>query len=121
MFDNTRSAEFVDISVEDTGAVSAVELVLQKSSLPDAVRSAPVSRVFERLIDAREIERLTQPSPHSEDNPAVLDKLEIRRKALTNYLGTSLTCLLIHLPGAFYTVEIDTALMKVVHWEWQRQ
>ena len=121
MFDNNRTVDLVESDVDGASTVSVIESILLNSGLPEIVKTAPITRVFERLIDSGEVTRLTQPNEHDCDNPVVVEKLRIRRKALTNHLGSRLTCLLIHLPGAFYTVEIDPSLMKVVHWEWHRQ
>ena len=103
-----------------TPAPLDIELVLLRSTLPKDVRSTSVSRVFERLIDADEIARLTDPYQVEEYDSYYTNRIRVRRKALTNYLDSTLTCVLIRLPGVTYTIEIDPISHSIVHWEWQQ-
>lgn len=94
--------------------------ILKRSSLPTAVKCAEIRYEHARLMDAAMIERLTaidhNPSSASDHS----ERLAMRRKALKQYLGSYLTCVLIRLPGAHYTIEIDTNKRRIAHWEWQR-
>ena len=87
---------------------------ITRSSLPKAVKEAPISKIIEHLIDDEEIERLTNPG---HDCPADRDLIEKRRQALSQYKGRELVCILILLPGVRYTIEIDIDAEKVVYWE----
>ena len=97
-----------------------IEAILHRSNLPKGVRHAAVTQVFERLMDAEEIARLTEPHQPQSDNSEYRERLRIRREALSAYEGSVLVCALIRLPGVVYTVEINPRDETIVHWEWQR-
>ena len=107
----------VDLSTPDT---LSIESILLKSNLPKDVRNAPATQIFERLMDAKEIARLTkshQPQKHDLD---YLERLRVRRRALSANKDSMLICVVIRLPGVMYTIEIDPVAKAIVHWEWQR-
>lgn len=104
----------------DSDEQFSIETVLLCSDLPRLVRTARISRIYDRLVDANEISRLTDTRLLSGDKPGQADTLMIRRKALRRYLGSFLTCVYIRLPGCAYTVEIDPDSRTVVHWECQQ-
>ena len=116
-FRDTASHE-LPASAPDSGydLHDSLREILGESGFPEIVASAPISRVVVRTVDAREITRLTDPAS-ADAGPDEHSILEKRRMALTRYLGKSLTCVLIHLPGARYTIEIDPDARKVVYWE----
>ncbi len=97
-----------------------IQAVLLCSDLPEAVKVARIHYTCQRLIDANEISRLTDPKSLGNEDPILLQQLSARRKALSPYLGSFLTCVCMCLPGAYYTLEIDPISKSVVHWEWQR-
>lgn len=116
------SPEFEALELDHQGSTTepaSVVSIMLESTLPETVKSAPVSKTFERVMDAAEIARLTEPNMLEKDNPVVLERMRVRRKALTQCEGARLTCLLINIPGVIYTIEIDVANACVVHWEGQ--
>lgn len=97
-----------------------IQAILIRSDLPEAVKVARITHTCQRLIDANEISRLTDPISLGKEDPVPLEQLSARRKALSPYMGCSLICVCMCLPGAYYTLEIDPISNSVVHWEWQR-
>jgi len=98
-----------------------VEAVIECCSmLPTAVRSAPITSAFERILDYEEMDRLTNPESLERQDTNQLERLQLRRESLRPNLGLLLTCVLIRLPGIHYTIEIDRESGSVVHLEWQR-
>lgn len=121
MFDSNPLSQRSDSDLDLSSAEpSRIESILLHSCLPEYVRTAAISHVCERLIDAMEISRLTDASKLEKDDAAILERLEIRKKALSAHTGATLTCVLIHLPGTIYTIEIDRTTDSIIHWEWQR-
>ena len=98
----------------------SIESVLRNSNLPQFIKISPISQLFEHLIDASEISRLTELGPNEKDNAERIERLRIRREALKKYQGSSLICALIRLPGVLYTIEIDPVNWSIVHWESQQ-
>jgi|GEM_PF-6608612 len=97
---------------------STIESVIAASTLPAAAKNGQVSQVFERLMDEREIARLTESVADQVNSAHTEERLAARKTALTAALATYLTCAVIRLPGLTYTVEIDLAKGTIVHWEW---
>ncbi len=121
MFDSNSSFPLSDSdSGHSTNDSLDIESVLLRSNLPKEVRAAPISYTNERLINASEISRLTEPTLLEKDDPKYIERLRKRRKALSDYLESSLICVLIRLPGVCYTIEIDPVSQSIAHWEWQR-
>ena len=98
---------------------SSIKFILRNPCLPNYLKTAAISHVCERLIDESEISRLTETDKLEKNDPATINRLEIRKKALTEHLGATLTCVLIRLPGVSYTIEIDRTTDSIIHWEWQ--
>ena len=98
----------------------SIESVLRNSNLPQFIKISPIPQLFERLIDANEISRLTELGPNGKDNAERIERHSIRREALNKYLGSTLTCVLVRLPGVLYTIEIDPINCSISHGEWQR-
>ena len=120
MFEGSAAYESDFVGKNELVDSFGIESVLRDSNLPQIVRTSPVSQMFERLIDANEISRLTELGPNEKDNAERIERLRIRREALTKHLGSSLTCVLVRLPGVLYTIEIDPINWSIVHWEWQQ-
>ena len=97
-----------------------IQSALRNSNLPQFVKTLPISQMFERFMDANEILRLTELGFNEKDNAECIEKLRIRREALRKHLGSTLTCVLIRLPGVLYTIEIDPVNWSIVHWELQQ-
>lgn len=120
MFDNNSSSACTDNDRDLLApGPSRIESILLTSCLPNYVKTAAITSVWERLIDDKEILRLTKTETLETDDPATIERLGIRKKALSGHLGTNLICVLIRLPGASYTVEIDPTTDSIIHWEWQ--
>jgi len=98
----------------------SIESALKKSNLPRFVKTLPISQIFERIMDASEILRLTELGFNEKDNAERIERLRIRREALKKHQGSTLTCVLVRLPGVLYTIEIDQITSSIVHWEWQQ-
>lgn len=116
------STAFQDLDLEPDLSLRephSIESILLQSKLPDAVKTAHLTYSHERRIDAGEVSRLTHMNSYQEDDEEVVERLRIRGKALTAQIGSSLTCVLIRLPGVAYTVEVDAAKGTIAHWEWQ--
>ena len=97
-----------------------IESALRNSNLPQFVKTSPIFQLFERLMDANEVLRLTELGLHEKDNAERIERLRIRRVALRKHQGSTLTCVLIRLPGILYTIEIDPVNWSIVHWESQQ-
>ncbi len=121
MFESNPSFQHFDSDTDFTTPGSLnIESILHRSNLPKEVRKAAISQVFERLMDAAEIARLTAPHPPQSDNSEYLERLRIRLEALIANKDSVLICALIRLPGVVYTIEINPRDESIVHWEWQR-
>ena len=89
------------------------------ADIPPQVREAPFTRVDERVIDEPLLRFLTEHCAPGVDDDLQAAKIKRRAEALTPYLGRTLVCVLIMLPGVRYTIEVDCCAERVVHWEWQ--
>ncbi len=89
------------------------------ADIPPQVREAPFTRVDERVIDEALLKFLTEYGLPGVDDELHSARLKRRAEALTPYLGSTLVCVLIMLPGVRYTIEVDCCEARVVHWEWQ--
>lgn len=101
----------------DTG--ESLEDIVWQSDLPNMVRAAPVTYSATRFINDAEIERIASDQLNKDHCPDMAERLKCRRKALNSVRGKAITCAVVRLPGAIYTLEIDTNSRQVVHWEWQ--
>lgn len=121
MFESNPSFHNSDSDLDRSAPDSLdIESILHRSNLPKDVKTALDFQVFERLMDAEEIARLTDPSRFQQDGSEYVERLQVRRKVLGVYLESTLLCVLIRLPGVTYTIEIDPVAQQIVHWEWQR-
>ncbi len=89
------------------------------TEIPPQVRAAEFTRADERVLDESLLEFLTRLQPHGPDDDARAAAMRRRAEALAPYVGHTLVCVLITLPGVRYTIEVDPVEERVVHWEWQ--
>ena len=121
MFDSNSSFQQLDSgSILSAPEPLDIGSILLLSNLPKEVKTARIAYTNERLINETEISRLTEPTLLEKDDPKYIERLRKRRKALSDYLESSLICVLIRLPGVCYTIEIDPVSQSIAHWEWQR-
>jgi len=97
----------------------SIEAIVWQSDLPDIVKSSPLSYVATRLINAYEIGRLTCETLNPSDCPKLAMRLQSRCEALSRLNGELVTCAVVRLPGATYTLEINQAAACVEYWEVQ--
>ena len=86
--------------------------------IPETVAVSEFTRVDERVFDEALFRILTDRHPSASISATSPRIIERRADALYPYIGRTLVCILISLPGVRYTVEIDPLEKKVVHWEW---
>ncbi len=120
MFDDSAAHETDFEGNSDLADNFGIQSALRNSNLPQFVKTLPISQMFERFMDANEILRLTELGFNEKDNAECIEKLRIRREALRKHHGSTLTCVLIRLPGVLYTIEIDPVNWSIVHWELQQ-
>ena len=89
------------------------------ADIPAPVREARFTRVDERVIDESLLSLLTEHVALALDDDVQTARIKRRAEALSPYLGKTLACVLIMLPGVRYTIEVDCCAGRVVHWEWQ--
>ena len=94
------------------------EIILETSKIPEAVATSEFTRVDERVFDEPLFRILTDRHPGASISATSPRIIERRADALYPYIGRTLVCVLISLPGVRYTVEIDPNEKRVVHWEW---
>ena len=94
------------------------EIILDTSKIPEAVVVSECTRVDERRFDDALFRILTDRHPNASISAASPRIIERRADALYPYVGRTLVCVLISLPGVRYTVEVDPTERRVVHWEW---
>lgn len=94
-------------------------IIAEFPDIPPQVREASFTRVDERVIDEPLLRFLTEYCLTGVDDDLQAAKIKRRAEALTPYLGRTLVCVLIMLPGVRYTIEVDCCEERVVHWEWQ--
>ncbi len=94
------------------------EIILTTSKIPEAVAVSDFTRVDERTFDEALFRILTDRHPSASISATSPRIVERRADALYPYIGRTLVCILISLPGVRYTVEIDPLEKRVVHWEW---
>lgn len=88
------------------------------TELPTLVRGAEFARVDERSFDESLLNFLCTQNAAGAADEAAQRKIQRRTKALTPYVGKTLICVSIRLPGVGYTIEVDPEYKRVVHWEW---
>lgn len=118
MLQETSSCEDAspDESYIETDAEYLRSIMATSSKLPAMVISADFSTIYDRVLDDRTIATLTDSA--SSSLGVTVEQCRLRVKALSPYSGKRLICVLIHLPGVFYTVEIDPSVSEVIHWEY---
>ena len=89
------------------------------TEIPPQVRAAEFTRADERVLDESLLQFLTQLQPQGPSDDARGAAMRRRAESLSPYLGHTLVCVLITLPGVRYTIEVDPVEERVVHWEWQ--
>lgn len=89
------------------------------ADIPAPVREARFTRIDERVIDESLLTFLTEHFTSGLDDDVQSARIRRRAEALSPYLGKTLACVLIVLPGVRYTIEVDCCAGRVVHWEWQ--
>lgn len=94
------------------------EIILETSKIPEAVAASEFTRVDERNLDDALFRILTDRHPSASISATSPRIIERRADALYPYVGRTLVCVLISLPGVRYTVEVDPNEKRVVHWEW---
>jgi len=103
---------------EASDSGESLEDIVWRSDLPDVVRAAPLTYSATRVMNDAEIERITNDQLNPESCPHTAERLRRRRKSLSRVLGKEITCAVVRLPWAIYTLEIDAGTRRVVHWEW---
>jgi hypothetical protein len=89
------------------------------ADIPAQVREARFTRIDERVIDESLLKFLTEHFMSGREDDVQAARIKRRAEALSPYLGKTLACVLIMLPGVRYTIEVDCCAGRVVHWEWQ--
>lgn len=89
------------------------------ADIPVPVREARFTRIDERVIDESLLRFLSEHGISGLDDDVQAARIKRRAEALSPYLGKTLACVLIMLPGVRYTIEVDCCAGRVVHWEWQ--
>lgn len=89
------------------------DLISKCPDIPAEISQAKFARVIEREIDRRFLELFTE----NEQEP-MSPTMQRRLDVLSSYLGQTLICVMIRLPGVAYTIEIDPEQDRLVHWEW---
>ena len=119
MFDGSQPINDAESAWSQEPILDVVDVLTRCSWLPEEIRTAAPSRVFERRLDSDEYRRITTMATH---DPVCVDTgkiLAARKKALSPFVESQLVCVFIRLPGGHYTIEIEPISEKVVHWEWQ--
>ena len=87
------------------------------TKLPRLVRRTTISKYYERVIDDDELDRLTSVALVDCSKVEEVDRLMLRKRVLSSYLGRELVCAVINVPGLCYSIEVDPNASAVVHWE----
>lgn len=95
------------------------EIISQVGELPNAVQQLQFTQTFRRVFDASTFAAATSQQKTSGTDDEWALRLQRRGTSLTPYIGQYLICVLIRLPGVYYTIEVDPGERRVVHWEWQ--
>ena len=89
------------------------ELLRKCPDIPPEISEAQFTQVIERKIDKPFLQLFTD-----NGDDALSPTMQQRLDVLSAYLGRTLICVLIRLPGVAYTIEIDPEEDRLVHWEW---
>ncbi len=108
-----------DESLQDGDSTEQIRALIRNCrGVPVEVSEANFARVITRIIDKSLLNSFL--SNYESINDNALGTVEKRRyDALSPYVGRTLVCVLIILPGVTYTFEIDLAGEYVIHWEWK--
>ncbi len=87
--------------------------------LPTDVTNAEPTRVVERILDQQLFSFLISESASQSNDADWAIRQRRREEALSPYIDKILIGVFVHLPGVYYTIEVDPELERVVHWEWQ--
>ena len=114
------SAPHGDKSGQNTDLTGNLRALIREcTDIPSDICDAAFARVDERKMDKSLLRRLTEGNG-SDNHRTDFDATTQRRSAaLSPFLGRTLVCVLIRMPGVSYTIEIDPVDERVVHWEWQ--
>lgn len=93
-------------------------LIENCADLPKLVREAEFARIDERMLDDSLFQFLSENRAGDARDQATSIRVQRRIQALTPYVGQSLICVSIRLPGVGYTIEVDPVDKCIVHWEW---
>jgi len=96
-------------------------LVENCPDIPTEAREADVAHVEDRLFDDSLLRKITEHQEKGAAGGSPADSVQRRIESLTPFIGQRLVCMVIRLPGVRYTIEIDPAAERIVHWEWQKQ
>ena len=118
MFDAEGAGLTIADDIEETE--DSIEAIIWRSDLPEIVKTARLNYVATRLIDGDEIARLSGESLNPNNCPALTNRLQLRSTALTRLEGEVVSCAVVKLPGATYTIEINREAGRIEHWEVQR-
>ncbi len=114
--DNHANGDFAS----DENRTLDLRTIIEKSTdLPAEVLSADFSHIHDRILDQKIISRLIKPSTSKTEIGDWSKRCHRRKEALMRYLDQRIVCVCIRLPGVVYTIEIDPAAEKIIHWEWQ--
>lgn len=94
-------------------------MISEVADIPDSVKLAPFSRIAARTITQSVVETLTTKTLEDTSSAEWIHRIRLRRKALLSYVGRTLVCVFVKLPGIHYTLEIDPQIGQVVYWESQ--
>lgn len=89
--------------------------------IPVTAREADVAHVEDRLFDESLFRKITENQQTDVAGHSPDDSVQRRIESLRPFIGRRLVCMVIRLPGVRYTIEIDPAEERIVHWEWQTQ
>ncbi len=115
----TRSAPATESATSEMTRLHA--LIENCPDIPAQVRHAEVSFVDDRTLDDSLFRIITGNGGQTAANEPHATSVQRRIDSLTPYIGRRLVCLVIRLPGVRYTIEIDPAHERIVHWECQTQ
>ena len=108
-----------NLAFDENRALDLRSIIKESIDLPAEVLRADFSHVYDRILDQTVYSSLTTPSSSETETLESSERYHRRREALTPYLDKRLICVCIRLPGIVYSIEIDPAAEKVIHWEWQ--
>lgn len=94
-------------------------IIRANDTLPRDIKTAAFAHVEERVMDRTLLKYLSEWCPDGSPAEERESRRIARQSALSAYLGHTLHCVFIRLPGGHYTIEIAADEQRIVHWEWQ--